>query len=196
MYHDFLGPRGLQGTHMDTLKSKNSKWMHSLWEGVSLHFGRSWPIVRRGTPGVGVILYYGFNNRCCAGKPGRFILWILTKKQMEVLYCHELFIFRKIVRFMPVSWVCEYSIVKGFVCTLLVYLRKSRSLLSFFFVSFCSTHFFFWNQTVWKHWCIISVSLKMTCNLGCEMCTISEYMYAIIHVHIREKYIQCGPSMT
>ena len=42
----------------------------------------------------------------------------------------------KIVRFMPVSWVCEYSIVKGFVCTLLVYLRKCRSLLSFFFVSF------------------------------------------------------------
>ena len=152
--------------------------------------------VRRGTPGVGVILYYGFNNRRCAGKPGRFILWILTKKQMEVLYCHELFIFRKILRFMPVSWVCEYSIVKGFVCTLLVYLRKCRSLLSFFFVSFCSTHFFFWNQTVWKHWCIISVSLKITCNLGCEMCTISEYMYAIIHVHIGEKYIQCGPSMT
>ena len=25
MYHDFLGPRGLQGTHMDTLKPKNSK---------------------------------------------------------------------------------------------------------------------------------------------------------------------------
>jgi hypothetical protein len=25
MYHAFLGPRGLQGTHMDTLKSKNSK---------------------------------------------------------------------------------------------------------------------------------------------------------------------------
>ena len=65
---------------------------------------------------------YGFNNRRCAGKPGRFILWILTKKQMEVLYCHELFIFRKIVRFMPISWVCEYSIVEGFVCTLLVYL--------------------------------------------------------------------------
>ena len=106
--------------------------------------------VRRGTPGVGVILYYGFNNRRCAGKPGRFILWILTKKQMEVFYCHELFIFLKIVRFMPVSWVCECSIWKGFVCTLLVYLRKCRSLLSFFFVSFCSTHFFFWNQTVWK----------------------------------------------
>ena len=88
--------------------------------------------VRRGTPGVGVILYYGFNNRRCAGKPGRFILWILTKKQMEVLYCHELF-FRKIVRFMPVSWVCEYSMVKGFVCTLLVYLRKSCSLLCIFF---------------------------------------------------------------
>ena len=52
---------------------------------------------------------------------------------MEVLYCHELYIFRKIVRFMPVSWVCEYSIVKGFVCTLLVYLRKSRSFCSLFF---------------------------------------------------------------
>ena len=25
MYHDFLGPRGLQGTHMDTLKPKHSK---------------------------------------------------------------------------------------------------------------------------------------------------------------------------
>ena len=25
MYHDFFGPRGLQGTHMDTLKPKNSK---------------------------------------------------------------------------------------------------------------------------------------------------------------------------
>ena len=25
MYHDFLGPRGLQGTHIDTLKLKNSK---------------------------------------------------------------------------------------------------------------------------------------------------------------------------
>ena len=25
MYHDFLGPKGLQGTHMDTLKPKNSK---------------------------------------------------------------------------------------------------------------------------------------------------------------------------
>ena len=25
MYYDFLGPRGLQGTHMDTLKTKNSK---------------------------------------------------------------------------------------------------------------------------------------------------------------------------
>ena len=25
MYHDFLGPRGLQGTHMDSLKPKNSK---------------------------------------------------------------------------------------------------------------------------------------------------------------------------
>ena len=25
MYHDFLGPRGLQETHMDTLKPKNSK---------------------------------------------------------------------------------------------------------------------------------------------------------------------------
>ena len=77
-----------------------------------------------------------------------------------------------------------------------IYLRKCRSLLSFFFVSFCSTHFFFRNQTVWKQWCIISVSLKITCNLGCEMCTISEYMYTIIHVHKREKCIQCGPSMT
>ena len=27
MYQDFLGPRGLQGTHMDTLKPKNSKSM-------------------------------------------------------------------------------------------------------------------------------------------------------------------------
>ena len=25
MYHDFLGPSGLQGTHMDTLKPKKSK---------------------------------------------------------------------------------------------------------------------------------------------------------------------------
>ena len=25
MYHDFLGPRGLQGTQMDTLKPKKSK---------------------------------------------------------------------------------------------------------------------------------------------------------------------------
>ena len=25
MYHDFLGPKGLQGTHMGTLKPKNSK---------------------------------------------------------------------------------------------------------------------------------------------------------------------------
>ena len=25
MYHDFLGPRGLKGTYMDTLKPKNSK---------------------------------------------------------------------------------------------------------------------------------------------------------------------------
>ena len=25
MYHDFKGPRGLQGTHMDTLKPKKSK---------------------------------------------------------------------------------------------------------------------------------------------------------------------------
>ena len=25
MYHDVLGPRGLQGTHMDTLKPKESK---------------------------------------------------------------------------------------------------------------------------------------------------------------------------
>ena len=96
---------------------------HTFDSEVSLHSWLIWPTVRRGTPGVGVILYYGFNNRRCAGKPGRFILWIFTKKQMEVLYCHELFIFRKLVRFMPISWVCEYSIVKGFVCTLLVFLK-------------------------------------------------------------------------
>ena len=34
MYHDFLGPRGLQGTHMDTLKPKKSKWItFTVWEG-------------------------------------------------------------------------------------------------------------------------------------------------------------------
>ena len=80
---------------------------------------------------------------------------------MEVLYCHELFIFRKIVRFMPVSWVCEYSIVKGFVCTLLVYLRKSRSLLSFFSFRFAVHISFFlepdclktlvYNQCIFKN---------------------------------------------
>ena len=48
MYHDSLGPRGLQGAHTDTyIKTKKFK-IDNLWEGVSLHFGQSWPIVRRG----------------------------------------------------------------------------------------------------------------------------------------------------
>ena len=93
-------------------------------------------------------------------------VWILKKSEGLCLYAFGLFIYVNVA-----------------VCYL-------------FFVSFCSTHFFFRNQTVWKQWCIISVSLKITCNLGCEMCTISEYMYTIIHVHTREKCIQCGPSMT
>ena len=51
MYHDFLGPRGLQETHMDTyikIKKINIDNIHC--ERVSLHFGRFWPIVWRKTP--------------------------------------------------------------------------------------------------------------------------------------------------
>ena len=139
--------------------------------------------VRRGTPGVGVILYYGFNNRRCAGKPGRFILWILTKKQMEVLYCHGLFSAKLFVLCLFHECVNTRSWRALFVRFWFIFVKVAVCYL--FFVSFCSTYFFFWNQTVWKHWCIISVSLKITCNLGCEMCTISEYMYTtIIHTYI------------
>ena len=53
MYHDFLGPRRLQGTHMNTLKPKKFKIDNIHCEkGVSLHFGQSWPIVCPGTPGT------------------------------------------------------------------------------------------------------------------------------------------------
>ena len=46
MYHDFLGPSGLQGTHMDKTKKFKIDNIHCVRE-VSLHFGQSWPIVRR-----------------------------------------------------------------------------------------------------------------------------------------------------
>ena len=42
MYHDFLGPRGLQGTHMDTLKPKKSK---SIAFTVRGGFFTSWAIL-------------------------------------------------------------------------------------------------------------------------------------------------------
>ena len=50
MYHDFLGPQGLQGTHMDTLKPKNSK---SMTFTVGESFFTFWAILANGgTPSV------------------------------------------------------------------------------------------------------------------------------------------------
>ena len=102
-----------------------------------------------------------------------FEFW--PKIKMEVLYCHRLFSAKLFVLCLFHECVNTRSWRALFVRFWFIYVKVAVCYL--FFVSFCSTYFFFWNQTVWKHWCIISVSLKITCNLGCEMCTISEYMY-------------------
>ena len=47
MYHDFLGPRGLQGTHMDTLKPKEIKSMTFTLRGGFFTF---WAIVAHCVP--------------------------------------------------------------------------------------------------------------------------------------------------
>ena len=110
-----------------------------------------------------------------------FEFW--PKSKMEVLYCHRLFSAKLFVLCLFHECVNTRSWRALFVRFWFIYVKVSVCYL--FFVSFCSTYFFFRNQTVWKHWCIISVSLKITCNLGCEMCTISEYMYTtIIHTYI------------
>jgi hypothetical protein len=47
MYHDFLGPRVLQGTHMDTLKPNNSK---SILFTVTGGFFTFWAILAYSAP--------------------------------------------------------------------------------------------------------------------------------------------------
>ena len=47
MYHDFWGPKGLQGTHMDTLKPKNSKSITFTEKGGFFTF---WAILAHSAP--------------------------------------------------------------------------------------------------------------------------------------------------
>ena len=55
MYHDFLGPRGLQGTHMDTLKPKNSK---SITFTVRGGFFTFWAILAHSVPYPLLLVYF------------------------------------------------------------------------------------------------------------------------------------------
>ena len=65
MYHDFLGPRGLQGTHMDTLKPKNSK---SITFTVRGGFFTFWAILAHHTD----LKWQIWRNNCFNGKTCKF----------------------------------------------------------------------------------------------------------------------------